>query len=262
VASIHITSSQRLVGNFNGHLANKSFIFADEAMYVGDRKGEQVIKGLITETVMEVENKGINSYSQPVGYKILMATNSEYAVPASRDARRYCVVDVSSERIGDKAYFDALFNAIADEDVLSSFLHEMLNRDLSGVNIREVPATEALKHQREGSLCSVGKFIMDVIASGALPNTPSGLHHPWNAEVHATELHQYYIGWCDDMRHDVYSRANITTFGRYLSKIGVKKRKSNSNTYRVLGSLAELNLKLCTYEKLSLDDFDDDDIAA
>ncbi len=108
VHGLHISSAKYLVGNFNSHLAETCFLFADEAFFSGIKEHESVLKSLITEPRLTIERKGVDMISQPNYLKILMTANSDYVVPASRDERRYCVFDVISDRIGDTVYFDAL----------------------------------------------------------------------------------------------------------------------------------------------------------
>ena len=71
-------------------------MFADEAFFSGDKQGEQVLKAVITEPKIVIERKGIDAELQDNYLKVFMSTNSDWAVPATKDERRYCVCDVSS----------------------------------------------------------------------------------------------------------------------------------------------------------------------
>ena len=85
-----VGTTKHLTGSFNAHLADVCFLFADEAFFSGDRQQADVLKGLVTESTMTIERKGVDSITQPNYLKIFMSTNSEYAVPAGKDSRRYC----------------------------------------------------------------------------------------------------------------------------------------------------------------------------
>jgi len=102
---LHISNVKHLVGNFNGHLNDVCFLFADEAFFSGDKQHEGVLKALVTEPTIMVERKGIDAVPQPNYLKIFMATNSDFAVPASKDERRYCVLDTANTYIGDRCVF-------------------------------------------------------------------------------------------------------------------------------------------------------------
>ena len=261
--SMHITSSNTLVGRFNSHLADKPFIFADEAMYAGDRKGEQVLKGLITETSMPVETKGYPVFMANTAFKILMATNSDYAVPAARDERRFCVVDVSDCKVGDVDYFKAFREALESDDGKAAVLWGLLNRDLSGVNIRLVPETQALKEQREFNLSVPAKFVVHFIQTGL--NNPA----QWNERVTSTALYDAYLKWAnDEVRLGEYHRISQITLSKYLRRLDLKPYKSNTERGWMMGSLSSLISRFQTFEKVNLnelsllDEFDDDELLA
>ena len=122
---LHITNPKHLVGNFNAHLADTCFLFADEAFFAGDKSIENILKGLVTEPMLMIERKGVDAIQQPNYLKILMVTNSEYVVPVSRDERRYCVIDVADtyreNNDENKKYFNGriqLRSAIANNRIL------------------------------------------------------------------------------------------------------------------------------------------------
>src|SRR5262249_18800266 len=52
-----VSNPSHLVGNFNAHLRDTVFLFADEAFYAGDKKHESILKTLITEASIAIEAK-------------------------------------------------------------------------------------------------------------------------------------------------------------------------------------------------------------
>ena len=163
---MQISNPVHLVGKFNNHLADLCFLFADEAFYSGDKSHEGILKALITEPTITIERKGIDPISQPNFLKIFMATNKDFAVPASKDERRYGVFDVSSVRINDNNYFRALVAAYNDKAIQSAFLYEMLNRDISDFSANAIPETHGLKEQRLHSLPAHGQWLADSLTQG------------------------------------------------------------------------------------------------
>ena len=231
----HISNAKHFVGNFNGHLADTCFLFADEAFYSGDKQHEGVLKALITEPTIMVERKGIDAIPQPNYLKVLMATNSDFAVPASRDERRYFVVDVADSHIGNRNYFNSLLADRLNKEVQAAFLFEMLNRGIENFHTGDIPETDALKEQRAHSLCSVGKWLVDCL-SNAHFEYKDGQHRimeAWDgAEKNFSVLWQSYLLWCDDQRTGEYNRTSKNAFGRYLSSAGFIRRDSNGATWR------------------------------
>ena len=56
-----ISNSRHLVGNFNAHLRDCIFLFADEAFFAGDKQHVGVLNSLITDDTLTVEGKGATS---------------------------------------------------------------------------------------------------------------------------------------------------------------------------------------------------------
>jgi hypothetical protein len=161
---LHITAPGHLVGRFNAHLRSCLFLFADEAFFAGDRSTEGVLKGLITEPTLMLEQKGVDAIQAPNRLHVLMATNNAWAVPAGRDARRFFVLDVADHVARDAGYFGKL-NGEMDGGGLAAFLHDMLRRDLSKFDPRNPPATAALAEQKLASLRGVDGWWASVLAA-------------------------------------------------------------------------------------------------
>ena len=165
---LQITATRHLTGNFNAHLRSTLFLLADEAFYAGDPQGGAVLKGLVTEDYLSIEQKGVDVYQVRNRLKIMMCSNSEWVVPASSDERRYFCLTVSDKHQGDFDYWNRL-NALIDNGGAEAFLHYLLHEvDLSDFNIRAVPQTEALAKQKVQSLDALPAFLFDALSEGAI----------------------------------------------------------------------------------------------
>jgi Bifunctional DNA primase/polymerase, N-terminal/Family of unknown function (DUF5906)/Primase C terminal 2 (PriCT-2) len=173
--ALHIFNQNHLTGKFNGHLRSCLFLFCDEAYWAGDKKGESVLKGLITERSLVIEQKGIDPIQWPNRLHVLMAANAEWVVPASCDERRFAVFDVSpryaqgaapnEER---EAYFNAL-HAERENGGVEAMLYDLLHRDLGKWHPRQVYQTEGLRRQKERSLSPLNQWFVDLLQEGKLP---------------------------------------------------------------------------------------------
>lgn len=233
---LYVTSQKHLTGTFNAHLADTCFLFADEAFYSGDEKHESILKSLITEPVLMIERKGIDAVEQSNYLKIYMATNSEYVVPATRDERRFCVLDAQDTYKGNKAYFDALTAACHDERNQQLFLHLMLNEDLSDFDLGQIPETQALKDQRYNSLSSAGKWFFECLKNGSIDNAG------WRSKMATEEYFSEYSTWCKTNGILSTGRLSSVALSAYLGKIGFKEDKNiayrgRKARGRVFGSL-------------------------
>ncbi len=102
---LHISNAKHLVGNFNAHLRDCVMLFADEAFYAGDRQHESVLKALVTEYTLPIEAKHQNLVEVVNMLHVYMASNLDWVVPASLEERRYFVLDVADNRLGDREIF-------------------------------------------------------------------------------------------------------------------------------------------------------------
>lgn len=248
----HISSSHHLVGNFNGHLADVCFLFADEAFYAGDKAGENVLKSLITEPFLMVERKGIDAVAQKNCLKIFMCTNNEKAVPASRDERRFCVFNVSNVR-NDSSYFDDLGAAIECPEVQAAFLDKMLKRDISNFRTGNIPESQGLKDQRYQSLCSIGKWLFECIKHGELRFKDEAVRTYWQTEISTARLYDSYEFYCSRMFLGKYDKADLTAFGLYLNNVGFQKRRTKKGgTVRYMRSRPDAIELFQKYAKVTI----------
>lgn len=209
---LQIANTKHLTGNFNAHLQDTVVLFADEAFWAGDKAGESVLKMLVTEPVIPIERKGRDLIQVPNLLHIIIASNHDWVVPAGMDERRFFVLDIDPARRQDHDYFAAIQNEL-NAGGRAAFLHDLLHHDLSGVNLRDVPATEALRQQKVLSLPPNERWLFDKLMAGrSLPT-----HETWETIVLKDALHDDYI--LSSRRVGVDRRSTQTELGMFLSKI-------------------------------------------
>jgi hypothetical protein len=164
---LYLFKSEQLTGRFNEHLRDAIFIFADEAFFAGDRKNEGSLKSIITEPVLTIEAKHGAVVTAPNYAHLMMATNNDWAIPATDDERRFAVFDVSDAVVRDFTYFNAL-NAQMAAGGLAAMLHALLRHNISNFNIRDVPQTDGLRDQKLLSLKGVPAWIYDCLQNAKI----------------------------------------------------------------------------------------------
>jgi len=164
---MHISSQHHFTNHFNAHLRDTIFLFADEAMWAGDKRAEGVLKALITEPTIVVEGKGKDVVVARNHLHIGMASNEDWVFPASMDdERRLAISDVSPKFRGDKAFFEAL-NRQMREGGLQAMLFDLKTRDISDFHPRKgVPQTKALANQKLQSLDSWDSWWYEALCTG------------------------------------------------------------------------------------------------
>lgn len=216
--SLYISQASQITGNFNGHLADVCFLFADEAFFSGDKKHEGTLKALITENKLMIERKGVDPEQQNNYLKLFMVTNNEFAVPATTDERRFCVFDVSDQQIGNAAYFKALKKELNDQATPESFLADMLELDVSKWVASRIPESIGLKEQRMHNMGTPGQWLMDCLNAGEFND------FGWQPVISASDMKKSYLKWCETHKINGYLIVTDTALGRYLSKFFVKKK--------------------------------------
>jgi Family of unknown function (DUF5906) len=173
-----ISNARHLTGNFNGHLRDVVFLFADEAFFAGDRSHVGVLKSLVTEPYLTIESKHQNAVLVANFLHVMMASNDEWVVPASLNSRRWLVLDVPDSKVGDHYYFAALHRELGNGGH-AAMLHDLLDRDLSRSNLRAVPVTAALQEQRKRSLDTITAWWLDCLHRGWVFESRHGLEDHW-----------------------------------------------------------------------------------
>jgi hypothetical protein len=188
---LHITNQQQITGRFNNHLKDCIFCFIDEGVWAGDKAAEGVLKGMITENYITVEPKGRDPYGVQNFIRLIIASNNNWVVPAGVDERRFCVLRVNDSKQQDTDYFKELLSQM-DNGGREAFLYDLMNLDISKVNLREFPRTEALFEQILRTMNSVQKWWYQTLMQGQL----LGEQVQWNHAIPTQMLHKGYLEFC------------------------------------------------------------------
>lgn len=175
---LHISDAMHLTNHFNAHLRDCIFLFADEAMWGGDKRSEGTLKQLITEPTILFEAKGRDAVPGRNMVHVMIASNEGWVIPASlEDERRFAVGDVSDKFRGQDAFwkrvYSELYSPISDADPrpsgLARFLWDMKRRDISEFHPRRnIPVTAALAKQKLESLDYLDVWWFEGLVAGML----------------------------------------------------------------------------------------------
>jgi len=227
---LYASSARQLLGNFNAHLRDAVFGFADEAFYAGDRSHESQLKALVTEPYLTIEAKYRDAVTIKNSMHLLMASNDSWVVPAGTDERRFCVLDVSAGRQQDRRYFDEIHRQMKAGGT-AAMLFDLLAYDLTGFDVRDVPQTEALRDQKLHSLRGVASWIFDCLQReqiGPVEWTKAG------ASIASEDAHARYRDHSAQQRE--YRPLPEQAWGRELRKVlgavRVTRPRGGSDTRR------------------------------
>jgi hypothetical protein len=165
----HIANGDQLTGRFNASLGTSCVVFLDEALWAADKKGEGVLKALITEPTLQLEAKFRDPIMVDNRLRIIVASNNDWVVPTGIGDRRWFVLDVANTYAGTehRKYWVALYAEIENGGAAAMF-HDLLAMDLSGFDVRAVPHTAAKAQQQAHSLAGTEAWLYDVLQEGAI----------------------------------------------------------------------------------------------
>ena len=184
--SFKASKSEQIVGRFSAHLADKLLLVCEESFFAGGHADHGTLKDLITSDTITIEPKFIGAFEVKSCHRVMMITNSDWAIPATADERRFFVLDCGEGQMQNPDYFAGIDAQMFHGDGLQAFLALLQQFDLIGVNLRKVPQTDALATQKQLSLEVHDQFVLDSLVDGELAGVvwSAGENGPLKADVY------------------------------------------------------------------------------
>jgi hypothetical protein len=201
-----------IVGQFNAHMASCLLLQAEEAVWAGDKSAEGRLKSLVTSETQMIEAKGVDSIRLHNYVRLIMTSNEDWVVPAGKDERRFCVLDIGDYVAQNHEYFREMEDQL-DNGGREALLYDLLNFDLTKVNIRLIPKTAALLEQKLRSLDSVESWWFERLESGVTTRMGS----EWRRQIPIETLFRDYISQADMI--GIKRKNEKTAFGMKMFKL-------------------------------------------
>jgi len=216
---LQISNPVQLTGRFNNHFQNVLLLFVDEGHWAGDKTGEGIIKGIVTERTLTIEPKGRDVFTIKNHINLAMASNSDWIVPAGLDERRFMVLDVADNKKQDRQYFGAIDKQLKNGGY-QALLYDLLKYDTSKVDVTKIINTAAGFDQKIASMDPVQKFWLETLRNGLLKTD----ENEWSEIIPREEFHNQYLKFCSDIgvRYKLIPRQ----FGKAIKKLcpGISQR--------------------------------------
>lgn len=260
----HLTDEAHLTGQFNSHMSNSLIVFADEITWGGNRQTAGKLKGLVTEKYLMLERKGIDAISQRNMVHVIVASNSDWVVPAGANSRRWLVLDVSIENRSNEKYFKPIYKELSNGGT-EAFLYEMLNRKIECA-LTLAPETEALEEQRSmvtGQEDNIMRWWIRILVSGKMvcDDLDEADNVGWPKQVSKVDFYDEYEEYCDRKKINAIPS---NPFFKKMVKFGfvnLKKRvpggrmtvytvPAHKTAVRKVEMLTGLKLETIDYEKV------------
>lgn len=206
----HLTSPGHLTGDFNSHLENRVYVFADEVVW-GDRKVADRLKGLITESDIMINKKHVPQEIQKSSLHIVIASNAEKPMPVERDDRRLFVLQVAEIHKQDQEYFEALLEEL-NNGGRASMLDYFLSYEVDWNLLRTPPDTDAKREMKVASLSAEDEWWLDVLTT-ADEESWAG----WETKIGRAFVVSRYSAWFDTFQPRS-SKKTVTGLGNYFAR--------------------------------------------
>jgi hypothetical protein len=208
------------------------FAYVDEAYYAGDKAAKGILNSRITEKKIMIEPKFWGAFEVDNRMSLILASNKEWVVPASYDARRYAVFDVcnkysnaNSTQEQIKVYFTPLIHEIKNGGV-EAMLYDLQRINLGDWHPTTILNNPALSSQKQSSMSDLEQWLGDMIEEGAIPAT-----HNNYKELYTVD----YVTLSDKVKECTSNRRyNITRneLSSFLKKYGFIKCRSTDRSTR------------------------------
>jgi hypothetical protein len=216
---IELSSIEPLVETFNSMLFNKVLVYADEAIWGGQKKSESRLKNIITSVDEWITYKGKESFHATNYKRLLLTTNDDWVAPVPKDDRRYFVLDIGNDNKQDTEFFAKIWKEMKNSG-FETFMHILLNRDFSKRRWQEIPMTEAKSEQIERGLDSFDRWVEESKIFQDEDDFINKLYIHSGETVKVKELYERYFDWCK--RNDLRYVESVVGFGKLMGhRLGI-----------------------------------------
>lgn len=219
---LQVSDPKHLVGSFNAHLRDCVILFGDEAFFAGDKSHESVLKTMITEEEMQIERKGFDVEQSPNYTHLIMASNSQWVVPAGANERRFFCLDVGTQFRQNSEHFAEIAQQM-DSGGKEALLDFLMNHDISKFEVRTVPHTEALRDQKHLTRDAVEAWWFGKLLDGhQLGEDPL-----WRTDIVCDDLIKDFVQWTQDFA--IKHRVTPAQIGQFLKRMcpGLSRRQKS-----------------------------------
>lgn len=210
---ISISHGEQVLGRFNSAYEQALLVCFEEAFWAGDKKGEGVLKNLVTCTKLRIERKGLEAYTVPNFTRLIMVTNNCWIVPATWDERRFFVLDVQDHWKDDAENFSAMFSQM-DHGGYEALMYDLIHTQIEPGILRKPPMTQALTDQI---------YLSEPVHIQFFREWWNNQDPDWQGDVWSRDLEEEMVLYCN--KHKGYV-PGWQKFAGDLKKIGVKYSRS------------------------------------
>ncbi len=216
-----VNDLERIIGRFNSNLENKLLTIADEIQnYGGGFKSNDKLKSLITQTEIQIENKGVDVRTVKDYNNYMFLTNNDWALKIESSDRRYFVLDVNNKMANNSQYFSELGRQMESDDCSLHLFHYLAARDISKWNYRLIPSTKLKQEMKLNSVSAPLQYIIHLAQMEESPFWDSDGN--WTTSIDA--LFNSFGKWSEEAK--IQEKITKMMFSKELKKINIDSTKA------------------------------------
>jgi len=197
---LQLDNLDRLLGNFNFHMKHAVLVYADEAIWGGNRKDIGKLKAMVTEKYAMIEPKGKDSFPVRNFRHFILSSNENWPLHLDPDDRRFFVLKVSNEHKEDIFYFHALL-AELENGGYEALLYDLLYEDISTFDPRILPINVEAFEVKMKSTSSCEKYLYEALQAGNFDiGNSSTVVAIWRESECVESVFNDYLCWCEKQR--------------------------------------------------------------
>jgi Family of unknown function (DUF5906) len=184
--TLQASNIEQITGRFNACLERNFIICMDEALFAGDRRAMDSLKSIITESMLQIEQKFQPTRTIRSVHRLFASSNHSHFGNIELDDRRFVFLRVSDAKQQDTTYFGEIVAAINDPTTISALLYYLQRKNLNSFDVRRKPNTSEHLSQKLRSLQGFDRFWYEVLETGYLNGTGKDFalqDDQWNAAV-------------------------------------------------------------------------------
>jgi hypothetical protein len=166
-----VSDIDQVTGRFNSCLERNFNICMDEALFAGDRKSMDRLKSIVTEKILQIEQKYQPSRSIQSVHRLFASSNHSHFGNIELDDRRFVFLPVSNLKQKDTTYFSGIAAAINNPITIGALVYYLQRKDLSAFDVRTKPDTTAHIRQKLKSLQGFDRFWYEILVTGYFNGT-------------------------------------------------------------------------------------------
>lgn len=217
-----ISAEDTIFSRFNGSWKQKLFVKMEELSFLETKKNVDRFKSIITADKITFEDKGKDSLTLSNYTTFVATTNNDVPVVLNDTSRRFVLVRASSERVGDRQFWDTIQPILHSTETTQSYFHHLLHLDLTDFNPRNIPKTEYYEEVKEAFIPYTARFFQNLIETNQGAKT-----HSWRANELIEQIRLF----------DKFERTT-TAIGRHLreyvkDEVVLKVKGIHFNNYSI-----------------------------